>query len=185
MTNYIVSIACAALVALPGLQANSVKVSDSQLLASLKQSLLLTTEGVASDLELSTDFEVIGSSLLPLLQFAHDNCSLQNCLVNSLTTLLVNNKKNGRASVAIKMENAQAIMRCQEEFVFFCNTTDQYDIINNCLHTIKLYYEPLASVFTTAKEQEDIAKKPLKIVAICTVSAVTLALTCYLIFQAK
>jgi len=185
MTNYIVSIACAALIALPGLQADSTKMSDTQLLASLKQSLLLTTEGVASDLELSTDFEVIGSSLIPLLQFAHDNYSLQNCLVNSLTTLLVNNKKIDRSSLMIKTENAQAIMRCQEEFIFFCNTTDQYNIINNCLHRIKLYYEPLASVFTAAKEQEESANKPLKILAICTVSTVTLALTCYLIAQAQ
>ena len=184
MTNYIVSVACATFIAVSALQSESSRPSPDQLLNSLKQSLLLASEGAVSSLELSTDISVVESSLLPLLTFAHQNSSLQNKLIDCLKTLIINTK-SALSPLEIKIKNTEAVVACQEEFIFFCNSSDQYDTINTCLYKIKLYYEPLSTVFATAKQQEYESNKPIKIIGICAASAAVVTLAYYIIVKPR
>jgi len=149
--------------------------SEAEMLKTFQQTLLLMAQGAVSELELSSDIKVIGESLTPLIAFTQHNHPLRNTLINCLITLITTRQTITDAATITALHN-EALIKCQEEFIFFCSTTEQYDTINQALNRLRLYYEPLNSVFILAKTNNESGDTAFKVASICVISAAAAAL---------
>jgi len=127
--------------------------ASQELVKQLKRDLVSDPNFNVDAFDLDADLKIIASSIEPLLELAWKYPPLEGKLTRCVRTLMKKAPKGTQEASELRKEHEAAIQKCRNDFLFYCATLEEKDLVGRCLSNIGIYYAPLASLNTTRTEE--------------------------------